>query len=128
MIFYHFCADRDKNNIMRHGLTIGGVAVPEGKGFQLYNGWIWLTCCGDATKQSWDTHRVIRYSRTAWRLSVDIPDSEKHRLYDRVSLRTKYGANVDLLFKGWDGSADWRVFHGMIPAEWIKAVERTGNK
>ncbi len=44
MKIYHFCADKLLWRILKDGLTMGGVVVPEKKGFVMYTGWVWLTC------------------------------------------------------------------------------------
>ena len=48
MKIYHFCADKLLWRILKDGLTMGGVVVPEKKGFVMYTGWVWLTCDGMA--------------------------------------------------------------------------------
>jgi hypothetical protein len=75
-------------------------------------------------KQSWATRNAIQYSRTAWRLTVEIPDNELDRIYDRQRLRAVYPL-TEPLFEGWPGSENWCVHHGRIPREYIKAYERS---
>ena len=123
MTLYHFCADRHVKSILRQGLKIGAVAEPTSKGFIIHNGYIWLTTDGDPARQSWATKNAIKYSRTAWRLTIEIPESETGRLYNGSTLPLLY-PGARLLFEGWIGSYNWRVFHGMIPKEWIVKAER----
>ena len=123
MTIYHFCADKHVKNIMRKGLTIGSVVEPTETGFILHNGWMWLTLDPEPNRQSWATQNRVKYSRTAWRLTIDIPDDEWYKLYDREKLCARYPA-CDALFEGWPGSDNWRVFHGMIPKHWIVNAER----
>ena len=123
MVLYHFCTDSTVKSILRRGITRGALALPTLTGYALYNGWQWLTADPDPAHQSWATRFVIRESRTAWRLTVEIPDTELHRLYDRQRLALEY-SGVPALFDGWPGSANWRVYHGQIPAKWIKYAER----
>ena len=123
MTLYHFCADKHVKQILRQGLTIGGVAEPTNTGYLIHNGWMWLTLDPDPARQSWATRNVVKYSRTAWRLTVEIPDDELVKLYDRNTLPMLY-PNTAMLFKGWPGSENWRIFHGVIPKEWIKKAEK----
>lgn len=118
MTFYHFCADKHVKKILRQGLTIGALTEPTPQGYIIHIGWIWLTTDPDPNNQSWNTMNAINYSRTAWRLTVDIPDSERKRIYSRFGIASVYPA-CDMLFKGFKGSESWRVYHGMIPKEWI---------
>lgn len=83
MKIYHFCADKLLWRILKDGLTMGGVAVPEKKGFVMYTGWVWLTCDPDPTHQSWATQNFVQYSRTAWRLTIEIPDLWLKNIFDR---------------------------------------------
>ena len=124
MILYHFCADRHIKSILSSGLTKGGLTEITPFGFILHTGWIWLTTDPDATKQSWATRNAIRYSHTAWRLTVEIPERELDCLYDRQRIKKLY-PSTELLFSGWPGSENWRIYHGRIPKEYIKAYERS---
>ncbi len=124
MTLYHFCADRHIKGILHNGLTEGGLTEITPHGFILHTGWIWLTTDPDAKKQSWATRNAIQYSRTAWRLTVEIPDNGLDRIYDRQRLRAIYPL-TEPLFEGWPGSENWCVHHGRIPREYIKAYERS---
>ena len=77
----------------------------------------------DPKNQSWATRNIVKYSRTAWRLTIDIPEVALSRLYDRFGITAMYPACA-CLFDGWPGSENWRVFHGVIPKEWIMKAER----
>ncbi len=118
MILYHFCANRHIRNILHKGICIGGVTEILPTGYVVHSGWIWLTLNGNPKEQTWDGGLLIRYSRTAWRLTVSIPDNKLERLYDRQRITGLYpGANT--LFAGFRGAEDWRIFKGAIPAKWI---------
>ena len=117
MTLYHFCADKHVNKILRDGITIGALVEPTPQGCIIHKGWIWLTTDPDPKDQSWDTRNLVKYSRTAWRLTVAIPDSERKRVYSRFGIVSIYPA-CDMLFY-LKGSESWRVYHGMIPKEWI---------
>lgn len=80
MVLYHFCAKRFLSGILRDGLTRGGTPIIEGGMMRIQMGHQWLTAEKDPRKQSWNTHNLISYSRTAVRLTVRIPDSYQKKL------------------------------------------------
>lgn len=123
IILYHFCAGRHLRSIMTRGLVKGAIAEPTPTGFRIYSGWTWLTLDPDPGRQSWATKNIIKYDRTQCRLMIEIPDTERGKLFDRMGI-VAFFPSCDLLFDGFPGSENWRVFHGRIPLEWIKSAER----
>lgn len=124
MTLYHFCADKHVKKIMREGLTIGGLAEPTVTGYILHNNYIWLTKDPDPKNQSWATRHIVKYSRTAWRLTIEIPTAfARIWLLNRFDITMMYPACAGLL-DGWPGSENWRVYNGVIPKEWIVKAER----
>lgn len=124
MKLFHFCSSKHIKQIMRQGLTMGAVVEPTATGFYIHNGWVWLTSDPDPTRQSWATRNQIKYSRTAWRLTVEIPDNIPDGfLHNRTTLSMIWPSTC-ALFDGWPGSENWRVFHGVIPKEWIVKAEK----
>lgn len=121
---YHFCAARHVKRIKYEGLRVGGVYVPGPKGFHLYSGYSWLTTDGDPKRQSWATRQMVKYSRTAYRLTVEIPDEYADRIMDRDALE-RHLPGSKVLFIGWKGSECWRVYRGFIPPDWIKTIDGT---
>lgn len=119
MILFHFCAGKHIKSILHHGLTEGFLAIPAHCGFSLLSGWTWLTTDPDPNNQSWATKNAIKYDRTAWRLTIEIPDDALSEMYDRAGVSRIY-PTCDLLFKDFRGSENWRVYHGRIPKEWIR--------
>jgi len=122
MTLYHFCADKHVKNILRKGLIMGGVTELTTQGYIIHSGWNWLTLNGNPKEQTWEGHTLIPCSRTAWRLTIEIPDDELDRLHDKEMLLALY-PSASMLFRGHQGSDAWRVFRGMIPREWIKAAD-----
>jgi len=130
MILYHFCCERDMRGIRSQGITKGMIVGERSfmqKGrvkWQRYMipGWQWLTLDGDRTRQSWATRHLIRYDRTEYRWTVEIPEREEGSLYNRGRLMALY-PGVEALFDGWDGSGSWRVYRGYIPRMWLKKLE-----
>lgn len=131
MILYHFCSERDYKRIQREGISKGMIAIMPGngsedsfKGVAIHTNWQWLTYDPDPAHQSWATRNLISYSRTAYRLTLDVPQEEAEaRLYDRERLK-KIIPEADYLFEGWPGSECWRVYQGYIPSKWIVLAER----
>ena len=126
MTLYHFCAERYRKSILTRGICVGGICVPTKTGFELYNGFQWLTADPDPERQSWATRRLVKYSRTAFRLTVEIPESAADRVMDRTAVEARF-PGAGLLFMNWPGSENWRVFRGHIPPEWIVCAVRTGR-
>ena len=124
MRIYHFCSARHVKSIMRQGIRIGGVYVPkpgDAKSVEIYCGYQWLTLDPEKKNRSWATRQLIKYDRAAYRLTVELPDDSV--LFDRDGLEAEIpGSGV--LFDGWPGSENWRVYHGWILPEWIVACDR----
>lgn len=118
MTLYHFTTKKYARSIRRVGLTLGVLTLPTVTGYDVQTGWIWLTVDGEAARQSWNTRNILKYSRDEVRLTVEIPAEQEHRLLDREALCGIY-PEARWLFEGWAGSENWRVFHGVIPKEWI---------
>jgi len=124
LTLYHFCADKHVKNILKQGLCRGGVIELGPRGMvSLHTGWIWLTTNGDAKAQDWEGRVLIPYSRTAWRLTVEIPEKETDRLYDRERLLKIYPGAATLFET--PGSESYRVYRGSIPKAYIKEARKT---
>lgn len=107
-----------KDGILREGLTKGG--YPLDSCGQFIRGVQWLTLESDPEKQSWATHILIPYSRTAFRLTVNIPDSFKKKLLKASDYSAKLPEEVDRkIVSDWPGSDAWYVYLGKIPPKWI---------
>lgn len=136
MIIYHFCCARDMRGIRSKGI-IKGVVYGEtrinrpGKPgeWQKYwrPGWQWLTLDPEKSHQSWNTHVMLRYDRTEYRWTVEIPAKMEDLIYDRDRLEAAIPGSCSL-FDGWDGSENWRVYHGEIPRRWLKKLEHWNAK
>lgn len=120
---YHFCAARHMKSIQYSVLRIGGVCVPSRNGIHIHSGYIWLTTDSDPKRQSWATRQIVKYSKTTYRLTVEIPEECADRILDAEALE-KHLPGSKMLFIGWKGSECWRVYHGFIPPSWIKRIER----
>lgn len=126
MRLYHFCNERDVKSIMGTGLKLGKLVVPSYSnlaGFVIYDDWQWLTLDPDPKAQTWATKNLIGYSRTQWRLTVEIPKKYEKRLFDREGIRAQH-RRADELFRKFEGCENWRVYHGQIPKSWIVAAEK----
>jgi hypothetical protein len=89
------------------------------------NGYQWLTSNPD-TDQSWDRAKNLPYDRTAFRLTVEIPKKHMKKLLkfdeegEKLIPKKLYEA-----LSGYGDPENWYMYHGLIPAKWIKKVERT---
>ena len=131
MILYHFCCERDMKGIKNRGITRGVIVgetlirSPGTKGKwqpYFYPGWQWITLCGERESQSWATQHLIRYDRTEYRWTIDIPESEQSQIYDMDRLNAII-PGTEALFIGWPGSENWRVYRGSIPIWWLKKLD-----
>ena len=128
MRIYHFCSARDVKAIRRQGIRLGGVYISktgDAKSVEIYQGYQWLTLDPEKKNQSWATRHFVKYDRTAYRLTVELPDDAV--LYDRDGLEAEIPGS-GILFDGWPGSENWRVYHGWILPEWITACERMEDR
>lgn len=105
MILYHFCCARDMKGIRSKGITKGVVYgqtrinQPNTPGkWQPYwmPMWQWLTLDPDRNRQSWNTHHIIRYDRTEYRWTVDVPEEFEDMLYDRDWMDKKHPGTAAL--------------------------------
>lgn len=119
MILYHFCAAHMKSAILQNGLTLGSYPI-QGKPLKDWPKCQWLTKDRDPKRQSWATRNLISYSRTAYRLTVKIPDN-----YGRKKLQSAEQFVAELLEEDrkpvteYPGSKNWYVYLGHIPPKWI---------
>ena len=131
MILYHFCCERDMKGIRSQGITKGVIAgemrvnhpgKPSTWQYYFIPGWQWLTLDADHDGQSWATRHLIRYDRTEYRFTVDVPEKETAQLFDMDKLNAAI-PGTDALFLGWPGSENWRVYHGNIPKYWLTGLD-----
>lgn len=125
MTLYHFCCEKDAKGIQRNGINLGTIVIEHGGNKRTFHtGWQWLTTDPDPAHQSWNTHHLLRYDRTAYRFTLEIPEKEAEaRVFDRFRLK-EIMPEADYLFEGWPGSENWRVYKGHIRESCIVAVER----
>lgn len=116
---YHFCAEQDIRSIVQNGLTKGCTPIWENGKLRAESRTQWLTSDGAASRQSWNTRRVLPYSRTAYRLTINIPYSYRKKLVPASEFMARYPAENASLVTGWPGSENWYVFTGIILPKWI---------
>jgi hypothetical protein len=124
MILYHFCAKQDKDNILKEGITLGQFPQFSNGQYQLIPCCQWLTEESDPKKQSWATQNLIDYSRTAYRLTVNIPGSYHKKLIRAVDFIKDFSEEAQQIVTGWDGSEKWHIYQGKIPAKWVVGCHR----
>jgi hypothetical protein len=87
----------------------------------------WLTAEPNPGAQSWATSEYITYSRTAYRVTVEIPVKfSQKKLYRGIDFARAI-KNPELVTK-YAGSKKWFVYHGNIPKIWITKVEKLEEK
>ena len=123
MVLYHFCAKRFLPGILRDGLTKGGTPIIENGIMRLQMGHQWLTAEKDPRKQSWNTHNLVTYSRTAVRLTVNIPDSYRKKLVNATDLVKTIPPEGRYIITEYAGSEAWYIYKGRIPPKWIVGYE-----
>lgn len=119
MILYHFCAAHMVESILEEGLTEGIFPHMEGDAFEPIPKCQWLTADDDPKQQSWATRIMVKYSRTAYRLTINIPESYRKKVIratDFVKGMPQY--DQDLIYN-WAGYENWYIFKGKIPPKWI---------
>ncbi len=116
---YHFCAAQDISSILGTGLTKGCTPIWENGKLHAERKTQWLTTDKEPGRQSWNTRHVLPYSRTAYRLTINIPSSYNKKLVSAKSFIEQYPAENASLITGWPGSENWFVFRGIIPPSWI---------
>lgn len=119
MNLYHFCAAYSMRNIMQEGITEGMTPILIGEELTIDHPAQWLTLEPDARKQRWNTKQLITIDRTAYRLTVRIPESYKKKLLKASEYIKEFPEeNWGLVFD-WEGSENWYVYRGRIPPHWI---------
>lgn len=126
MILYHFCPAHMVEGIKKNGLTLGKFPLLGDGHTSFIDDCQWLTADPDPKNQSWATSHLIPYSRTAYRLTVEIPPSRVRKLYRALTFVKDLKPEHREIVEGWSGSEDWYIYKGKIPPKWIKKCERTG--
>lgn len=124
MTLYHFCAERNKNSILLEGLTLGQFPQFSNGQYKFLPRCQWLTTEPDPKKQSWATQNLIDYSRTEYRLTVNIPDSYHKKLVRATDFVKDMPEEAQQIVTGWNGSENWYIYRGNIPAKWIVGCKR----
>lgn len=122
---YHFCAAHSLRSILAEGLTLGMTPVFENGEMHIEHGTQWLTADKNPQRQSWHTHTLVPYSRTAYRLTVNIPHSRRKKLLSAAEHIQRFPEENKGLVENWPGSEHWYVYAGKIPPEWIVGYKRT---
>ena len=128
MILYHFCAIGSKEGILSEGIRLGQFAYPNNDGYKLIPNCQWLTKDSDPKNQSWATQNLIHYSRTAYRMTVNIPNSRHKKLIRAVDFVRNMPAEAKQIVTGWTGSENWYIYRGKIPPQWIVGCHRMGER
>lgn len=121
---YHFCPAHLLNRIKKHGLTLGRFPIMTPDGVAFIPNVQWLTTEPDPDKQSWATQEMIHYSRTEYRLSIDISEPLRGHLFSALDFVGRLPTEARSLVTDWAGSEHWYVYVGQIPPFWIRSIDR----
>ena len=127
MTLYHFCPAHMVRSIRREGITLGSFPFVEDGITKPILGCQWLTKEKDRRKQSWATKRLIRYDRTAYRLTVEIPASHRNKLMLALAYVINMTEENRKIVEDYPGSDQWFVFLGRIPPKWIIGYHKLTN-
>lgn len=120
---YHFCPAHMVDDIRKYGL-IKGMTPRKAKmpgEREIITNTQWLTLEPDPAKQSWATKEHITYSRTAYRVTVELPAKfAKKKLYRGLDFAE--AIKYPELVTEFEGNDKWYVYHGNIPKIWITEV------
>lgn len=128
MELYHFTASRLLPKIRKQGLTIGGIACFNKKAIFvgiLQETFIWLTS-NPKFEQPWENpnpqeRRLIKYSRTDWRITINVPKQLNQNLIKWTDFKTNEIINETTysLLSETGGIEDWWLYRGTIPKHWF---------
>jgi len=126
MKLYHFTPTLLLNAILKNGLTLGRLPIIDDNGRlrAFMEPCQWLTNNGDWNSQSWATRELIKYDRTAFRLTIIIPKHHKEKLLKAIDYAPYLPKNSQRLITDWPGSEHWYFFVGRIPRGWIRTIEQ----
>lgn len=124
MNLYHFCAAHNIKGIRKRGLTLGLFPIIGDEDIRFISACQWLTSEPDPQKQSWATSQHIPYSRTAYRLTINIPTICCNLVKASTFVKHLDPKHRNIV-EDWQGSEDWYIYIGSVPPEWIVGVDRT---
>lgn len=124
MILYHFCATFSEDRILSEGIRLGQFAYFHDGHYQFIPKCQWLTKDPDPKNQSWATQHLIDYGRTAYRMTVNIPQSHHKKLIPAADFVRNMPDEAKSVIYGWPGSENWYIFRGDIPAKWIVGCKK----
>lgn len=124
MTLYHFCPAHMVKGVQRRGLRLGRFPLMAYNPLRLREGVQWLTAESDPKEQSWATSHMVKYSRTAYRLTIEIPPHKEWKLKTAVEYVDGMHPDNQSVVIDWPGHEDWYIYEGNIPAEWIALLER----
>lgn len=126
MRLYHFTSRHHIRGCLHQGLRLGMVPLSIDPP-KVLGGYQWLTSNPDRA-QSWNEGSSLPYDRTAYRLTVRVPDSERHRLYEWLSVGPLLVPPPMLADLNAYGDPDnWWLFDGFVPPGWLEDVQRTST-
>lgn len=143
MKLFHYCSAEHVSQIKKEGLTKGKLTLLGRNGMPkaFLEPIQWLTQ-NPKWNQSWDTGMTLPYSRTDYKIIIDIPpekaDTDLYKWWDGMWHHLKNQSDfiesreVDLktTFKTLNQFGDpdnWYCYWGVIPKEWFRQIIKNPN-
>lgn len=130
MKLFHFCSSHHIDSIKEEGLTMGSITVVDNKGVpqKIIRPCQWLTK-NPKWNQSWDAMKTLDYSRTDFKIIVDIPYENTDKLYrwqdiDEISQIVELEGirNTIEILNQFGDPENWYCYFEKIPPEWFRQI------
>lgn len=121
-VFWHFTSPHHLEGCLRDGLALGVTPIRVNDKINFMHRHQWLTS-DRYFIQEWCAGSHLPYDRTAFRLTVKIPRQERDKLLDYKAWRTLLGDRMVPNFDACHSVRNWWIFQGLIPRDWITAVD-----
>ncbi len=121
-VLWHFTSPLHVNGCLRDGIALGVTPIRVNGGIDFLHAHQWLSS-DMSFMQEWCARSSLPYDRTAYRLTVKIPESERHKLLDYTQWRALLRGRMMPDFDKCRSAKSWFIFQGIIPKTWITNVD-----
>ena len=123
-MLYHFTSKHHIEGCKRQGIKLG--VLPDFKNGKvvLVKGFQWLTTNPNFS-QEWNTQQEIKYDRTEYRITIQIPRIYKHKILNWLELSKNN--KVAKYLNAFGDRENWRIFKGIIRPTWFEAIDHKYN-
>jgi hypothetical protein len=127
MKIYHFCAPQFLDGIQKQGLILGRTPYRANGKVIFLRGTQWMTVNPEFS-QPWNGMVLIRYDRTAFRLTYTIPKPERSHLLTWWELKAQmqHELGEECILPGFEDDMDtqsWRIFLGTVKPGWLRGIQ-----